>query len=57
MINDTIVEKIRRYRQEHAAKYDNDLEKICAALRERQAKSGKTVVSRGPRPVLRKTGS
>lgn len=57
MIDDPIVEEIRRYRQEHAAKYDNDLEKICAALRAQQAKSGKTVVSRGPRPILQKTGS
>ena len=27
MIEDTIVEEIRQYRQEHAAKYDYDLKK------------------------------
>jgi hypothetical protein len=48
MIQDPIVEEIRRYRQEHSAKYDHDLKKICAALREREAQSDKKVVNRGP---------
>jgi hypothetical protein len=57
MIEDPIVEEIRRYRQEHSAKYNHDLKKICAALREREARSDKKVVNRSPRLLQRKTGS
>lgn len=57
MINDPIVEEIRRYRMEHAAKYGNDLSKICEALRERQRNSTRKVVTRSPRVNLDKTGS
>lgn len=49
MIRDPIIEEIRLYRQEHSAKYDYDLKKICEALRSRQTESKKKVVSRGPR--------
>ncbi|MEM6405935.1 MAG: hypothetical protein AAF669_05000 [Pseudomonadota bacterium] len=51
MIEDTIVEEIRRGRQEHAAQYNYDLEKIVAALRAEQEKSGRKIVSRGPRLI------
>ncbi len=57
MINDPIVEEIRRYREEHAARYGNDLGRICEALRERQRNSTRKVVTRSPRPILDKTGS
>jgi len=39
MINDPIVEEIRRYRESHAEKYGNDLHKICEALRQKERKS------------------
>jgi len=55
MINDPIVEEIRNYRQEHARKYGNDLNRICAALREREKKSSKKVVTLTPRLLLSKT--
>ncbi len=57
MINDPIVEEIRRYREEHAARYGNDLGRICEALRERQRNSTRKVVTRNPRQILDKTGS
>lgn len=57
MIEDPIVEEIRRYRQEHSAKFGNDLKKICAALREREAQSKKEVIRRAPRLLRQKTGS
>jgi len=57
MIRDPIVEEIRRYRQEHSAKYDYDLKKICEALHHRQARSNKKVVSRGPRLINQANGS
>lgn len=57
MIEDPIVAEIRRYRAEHAAKYGHDLDRICNALRERQAKSSRKVVKRSPRLLLPKAGS
>ncbi|NNJ84286.1 MAG: hypothetical protein HKP13_05015 [Gammaproteobacteria bacterium] len=57
MIRDPIVEEIRRYRQEHSEKYDYDLKKICEALRSRQTRSKKEVVSRGPRLAKQANGS
>ena len=44
MIDDPVVEEIRRYRQIHAAQYDNDLHKICEALREEEKASTFKVV-------------
>ena len=57
MTEDPIVEEIWRYRAEHAAKYEHDLDRICEALRDRQTKSSKKVVKRNPRLLLSKTGS
>lgn len=57
MTEDPIVEEMRRYRREHAARYGNDLAAICNALREREAKSKRKVVDRPPRMLLPKTGS
>jgi hypothetical protein len=57
MTEDPIVAEIRRRREEHAAKYGHDLDRICDALRERQAKSSRKVVKRSPRLLLPKTGS
>lgn len=53
MIDDPVVEEIRRYRQAHVAQYDNDLHKICEALREEEKTSGLKVVYREPKPFLR----
>jgi hypothetical protein len=57
MKEDPIVAEIRRYRAEHAEKYDHDLGRICKALREAEEKSGRKVVHRKPRLLLPKTGS
>ena len=57
MIKDLIVEEIRCNRAEHAARYGNDLGKICEALRERQRSSTRKAVTRNPRLILDKTGS
>ena len=51
MKEDPIVEEIRRYRAEHAARYDNDLSKICEALRELEKKSKKKFVHFNPKPL------
>ena len=57
LIEDPIVNEIRLHREAHAAKYGNDLQKICDALRERQEKSDREVVKRKPHYRLHKTGS
>jgi hypothetical protein len=55
MIEDPIVAEIRRNRTQHAMKYGNDLDRICKALRERQATSKRKVVTRPPRLRSSKT--
>ncbi len=51
MMDDPIVEEIRRYRSEHAARYGNDIHRICEALREEARKSGRKQVNFGPRKL------
>ncbi|MEY6434018.1 hypothetical protein ABC977_16560 [Thioalkalicoccus limnaeus] len=57
MKEDPIVAEIRRFREEHAEKYGHDLKRIVEALREYEATSGRKVVYREPRLLLKKTGS
>ena len=57
MIEDPIVEEVRKQRKEHAAAYGHDLRRIIAALREREAQSRRPVLNPGPRFLLQKTGS
>ncbi|WPD23776.1 MAG: hypothetical protein Q3M24_08805 [Candidatus Electrothrix aestuarii] len=54
MIKDPIVEEIRKYRAEHAARYDNDLKRICEALRKQEKRSQKEFVHFGPKPMQSK---
>lgn len=56
MREDPIVSEIRKYRLEHAAQHGHDLDRICAALRERQKESGRKVVTRDPRLLPDKAG-
>jgi hypothetical protein len=55
MFEDPIVEEVRRFRQEHAAKYGNDIHRIFEALREQQKKSTRKVVNFGPRKLSERT--
>ncbi len=57
MNEDSIVADIRQRRQEHAARYGNDLAAICAALREQELKSARQLVNRPAKRVFSKTGS
>ncbi|MCF6319318.1 MAG: hypothetical protein L3J83_08580 [Proteobacteria bacterium] len=57
MKEDSIVSEIRKHRANHAAKYDNDLGKICEALRKKQNNSERKVVTGRPKILLNKTGS
>jgi hypothetical protein len=52
MWSDPIVEEVRKVREEHAARFDYDLEKIFQDLKEQERQSGRKVVSLPPkRPV------
>jgi len=55
-MGDPIVEEVRRIREEHAAKFDYDVDAIFADLKRLEAESMQPRVSLGPRrldkPVL-----
>ncbi len=55
MIEDTIVNEIRKYRQAHAEKYDNDLDKIVEALNKQEKQSNKEVVALKPRLIKKQS--
>ena len=57
MVNDPIVEEVRRLRQAHAARYNNDLAAICEALKARERSSGRVVVNRPARRVAPKVAA
>lgn len=49
MINDPIVEEIRKHRHEHAERYGFDLRRIADALRDRERQVSHRVISPGPK--------
>ncbi len=54
MIEDPIVEEVRKARDEYAKQFGYDLNAICRDLQQKQEQPGKNVVSfppRRPRPV------
>lgn len=57
MIEDYIVEEVRRFRKEHAGQYGNDLKRIVAALRQKEADSDHEQLNPGPKKILKQTGS
>ena len=50
-MHDPIVEEIRRIRQEHAARFNFDLDAIFEDLKEKERQSKRKIVSRPPRPA------
>ena len=54
MINDPIVEEVRRYRKEHAARYGNDLNRIVEALKKRECESPRIRLNPGPKLLIKK---
>ena len=53
MRNDSIVEEMRTYGQEFAARHGNDLRRVCDALKQSQIASRRKVVRRGPKHLKR----
>ncbi len=55
MIDDLIVAEVRKARDEYARRFDYDLDAICKDLQQRQAQSGRKVVSfppKRPKPAI-----
>ena len=52
MKNDPIVEEIRNYRSDHAAKYGNDLDRIFLAIKEKERKHLHRVINREVKPIV-----
>jgi len=48
-VKDEIVDEIRRHRDQHAASFDYDIERIVEDLQRREKESGVTPVARSPR--------
>ena len=48
MIEDPIVQDVRRHRQAHAAQYGHDLARIVQALRRRERESDRLLLNPGP---------
>ena len=57
MINDPIVEEIRAFRAAHAAKYDNDLDRIFIAIKESEKKHAHKLVNRESKRVSQREKS
>ena len=57
MINDPIVDEIRRLRNEHAAEYDNDLQRIVKAFKEKERESKHELLNPGPKLLLKQAKS
>ncbi|CAK8714441.1 hypothetical protein GMJAKD_03695 [Candidatus Electrothrix aarhusensis] len=54
MIDDPIVEEIRRFRREHAARHGNNLQRIVEALREKERLSDRVRLNPGPKRLAEK---
>jgi hypothetical protein len=52
-IRDTIVDEVRKAREDYARQFNFDLDAICRDLRQKQQASGAPVVSLPKRPVQR----
>ncbi len=55
MIDDPIVAEVRKARDEYARRFNYDLDAICKDLQQKQAQSGRKVVSfppRRPKPAI-----
>ena len=51
MTQDTIIQEIRKYRDEYARKFDYDIDAMGRDIRKRQARSGRKIVKGSPKPV------
>lgn len=57
LTNDPIVEEMRTYGQEFAARNGNDIRRICDVLRQSEIASRRKVVRRGPQRLKREVAN
>jgi hypothetical protein len=57
MIDDPIVDGIRKCRDDHAKKFNYNLDLIVKALQQDEKKSSDTFVNPGPKRILNKTAT
>lgn len=57
MLDDPIVEELRRARRDHAAQFNNDISAIVADLRRLERESGRQHVNFSPRRLEKETAS
>lgn len=57
MREDPIVEEMRSNGRAFAARHDNDLARICQALRETDKTAGRRTVNRAPKPLKRQAST
>lgn len=55
MKNDSIVDEVRNNGLALAARYNNNIEAICKALKEKEQTSGRMVVDRAPHQLILKS--
>jgi DUF438 domain-containing protein len=56
-LRDLIVEEVRKARNDHAAKFNNNIDEIVKDIQARQKKHGSRLVRRPPKMKLRATGT
>ena len=56
-MEDPIVAEVRKYREEHAARFGYDLKAIAEDFRSRQGKDGEPVVSFPPKRIAARRSS
>ena len=57
MLNDAVVEEVRKNGQAFAARFNNDLAAICKALKEKERLTGRVVINRVVRRLTPRTAA
>ena len=53
MSRDSVVDEVRAIRDAYAKQFNYDIEAICRDLKDKEAKSGRELVSLPPKPSVR----
>jgi len=56
MPEDPILDEIHRFREEHAARFDHDVDAIVRDLQEQETKEGRSPLVLAPRPPVEVAG-
>ncbi len=57
MYTDPIIEEIRKFRDEYAARFNYDVKAMLADIKRRQKESGRKTVSRPPKRIATANGT